>query len=107
MAGSGATRKGMTQGQLARRSGLARSTISRLMSSEGLPSLDTVSKLQRALPGLLTPASVPHYLDSGGQPAARVEYALRMDDALTKQDVQEVMTIYLGMRRQAASRQRR
>src|SRR5664280_961590 len=77
----------LTQRQLAQRSGVDHSTISRLMRGDRTPSLRTVTLLARGL-GL---SQDPGWLDAqsfgtSDSPAARVEYALRSDGLLTDPD---------------------
>ena len=89
----------LTQRQLAQRSGVDHSTISRLMREDRVPSLLTATLLAR---GLGIPQD-PARLDAGsfgerGSPVARVEYALRSDDLLSEADVRQIMNVYLGVR---------
>ena len=73
----------LTQRQLAQKSGVDHSTISRLTRGDRAPSLRTATLLARGL-GM---AKGLAWLDDQslgrtGAPAARVEYALRSDDLL-------------------------
>lgn len=91
----------LSQEQLARRSGVHRSTITRLVSGERRPTLDTARRLAAALGihdgegGVL---SID--LESGAaDPIARVERALRGDPQLTDDGLRRVMRAYLAARR--------
>lgn len=93
----------MSQRQLAAQSGVNHSTISRLISDDRMPSLRTATKLARGLreigaesEGLAYFAAQPNRT---ALPHARVERALRGDDALTEADVRELMRTYIGVRR--------
>lgn len=95
--------KKMSQRQLAQQSGVDHSTISRLVRGDRTPSLGTATKLARGLRELRDDADTPHYFGFVGahaasHPTARVEYALRADDALTEAQVREVMERYLSAR---------
>jgi transcriptional regulator with XRE-family HTH domain len=92
------TRK-LTQRQLAQKSGVDHSTISRLTRGDRDPSLRTATMLVRGLGmaqdlGRLDDDS----LGRSGSPAARVEYALRSDDLLSEIEVREIMNVYLAAR---------
>jgi transcriptional regulator with XRE-family HTH domain len=100
----------MSQRQLADRSGVDHSTISRLTRSERVPSLDTATKLAEAF-GSLHPDSgvVPHLalMERGpANPLAWVERALRSDDLLGEEQVRQVMRLYLAVRRPRISADR-
>jgi transcriptional regulator with XRE-family HTH domain len=86
--------KKITQRQLAERSGVDHSTISRLMRGSRVPSLGTVESLERGLR--------ERYNSSGPaletNPAARVEHALRADSLLSESQVRELMERYLRLR---------
>jgi transcriptional regulator with XRE-family HTH domain len=89
----------LTQRQLAQKSGVDHSTISRLMRGNRTPSLRTATLLAR---GLGLPQD-PGWLDGqsfgrSDTPAARVEYALRSDDLLTEAAVVRIMQVYLAAR---------
>jgi transcriptional regulator with XRE-family HTH domain len=89
----------LTQRQLAQKSGVDHSTISRLMRGDRTPSLRTATLLAR---GLGFPQD-PGWLDGqsfgrSDSPAARVEYALRSDGLLTEAAVGKIMNVYLGAR---------
>jgi transcriptional regulator with XRE-family HTH domain len=95
--------KKMSQRQLAQASGVDHSTISRLVRGDRTPSLGTATKLARGLREIRDDADAPQYLGlvSGGttmNPTARVEYALRADDALGEAHVRQVMEYYLAVR---------
>jgi transcriptional regulator with XRE-family HTH domain len=90
----------LTQRQLAQRSGVDHSTISRLIRERRSPKLETVALLARGLglPSHETEVDDP----SIGRPRRRiadVEYALRCDDTLSESEVGEVMAFYLALRR--------
>lgn len=94
----------MSQRQLALQSGVDHSTISRLIKGDRMPSLGTATKLARGLREIREHADGPSYFASLSSrqmlPTARVEYALRGDDALTEADVRELMQAYLALRAQ-------
>ena len=94
--------KKMSQRQLALQSGVDHSTISRLIKGDRMPSLGTATKLARGLREIREDGDGPAYFASLSRsqqlPTARVEYALRGDDALTEADVREVMQSYLIVR---------
>jgi transcriptional regulator with XRE-family HTH domain len=95
--------KKMSQRQLAQASGVDHSTISRLVRGDRTPSLGTATKLARGLRELRDDADAPQYLGlvSSGvtvNPTARVEYALRADDALGEPQVRQIMEYYLAVR---------
>ncbi len=89
----------MSQRLLAERSGVDHSTISRIVSGERTPRLDTAAKLTRELGGVAerdrisTGAPPP-----GSHPTARVEEALRADALLSESQVRQVMEYYLAAR---------
>jgi transcriptional regulator with XRE-family HTH domain len=94
--------KKMSQRQLALQSGVDHSTISRLIKGDRMPSLGTATKLARGLREIRDEAEGPAYFASLAArqllPTARVEYALRGDDALSDADVRELMQLYIGVR---------
>jgi transcriptional regulator with XRE-family HTH domain len=94
--------KKMSQRQLAQQSGVDHSTISRLVRGDRMPSLGTATKLARGLRELGENDEGPQYLGlmGGGvqNPTARVEYALRADEALSEPQVRQVMEYYLAIR---------
>ena len=92
----------MSQRQLAQQSGVDHSTISRFVRGDRMPSLGTATKLARGLRELGENDDGPQYLGliGGGvqNPTARVEYALRADEALSEAQVRQVMEYYLAVR---------
>ncbi len=95
--------KKMSQRQLAQASGVDHSTISRLVRGDRTPSLGTATALARGLREIHDDADAPQYLGlvSGGttmNPTARIEYALRADEALGEAQVRQVMEYYLAVR---------
>lgn len=100
--------KKMSQRQLALQSGVDHSTISRLIRGDRMPSLGTATALARGLREIHPDADTAQYLGLVGgasvtSPIARVEYALRADEALNEPDVREIMGRYLAVRRQATT----
>jgi transcriptional regulator with XRE-family HTH domain len=85
----------MSQRQLAERSGVDHSTISRLVRGHRVPSLETATKLMRALDEF---GPSPALAELPGQSMARVEHALRADKALHERDIKKIMYCYLGSR---------
>jgi transcriptional regulator with XRE-family HTH domain len=101
--------KKMSQRQLAQQSGVDHSTISRLVRGDRMPSLGTATKLARGLRELSETDDGPQYLglmQGGGthNPTARVEYALRADEALGEAHVRQVMEYYLAVRMRHVNR---
>ena len=101
------TRK-ITQRQLAERSGVHHSTISRVVAGRNSVNLDTAIRVLRAL-GVSTDESRTPYPfgrvpRSRLHPTAFVEHALRSDSALTDPQVRQIMNFYLGVRRRASLR---
>ncbi len=94
--------KKMSQRQLALQSGVDHSTISRLIKGDRMPSLGTATKLARGLREIRDESEGPAYFASLSArqvlPTARVEYALRGDEALTDGDVRELMQSYITTR---------
>jgi len=94
--------KKMSQRQLAQQSGVDHSTISRLIRGDRMPSLGTATKLARGLREIREDADTPQYLglvtSGSANPTARVEYALRADDALGEPQVRQIMEYYLAVR---------
>jgi transcriptional regulator with XRE-family HTH domain len=94
--------KKMSQRQLALQSGVDHSTISRLIKGDRMPSLGTATKLARGLREIRDEVEGPAYFASLTArqllPTARVEYALRGDDALEDRDVRELMQAYIAVR---------
>ncbi len=90
--------------QLARRSGVHRSTITRLVSGERRPTLETARRLVSALGGGHADGATPAiFADDLGtasaDPITRVERALRGDTDLTDDGLRRVMRAYLDERR--------
>jgi transcriptional regulator with XRE-family HTH domain len=96
--------KKMSQRQLAMQSGVDHSTISRLIKGDRMPSLGTATKLASGLREIHEQSDGPGYFASLSSrqhlPTARVEYALRADDALGEADVRDLMQAYLALRTQ-------
>jgi transcriptional regulator with XRE-family HTH domain len=94
--------KKMSQRQLAQQSGVDHSTISRLIRGDRMPSLGTATKLARGLREIRedTDTSAALGVVSVGpqNPTARVEYALRADEALSEPQVRQIMEYYLAVR---------
>lgn len=92
----------MTQRQLGARSGVNHSTISRLLTGDRTPSLNTATKLARALRKVGHDDDAARYFDDLSDaafvPTQRVEAALRGDEDLDVQDVRELMHAYLRVR---------
>ena len=90
----------LTQRQLAYKSGVDHSTISRLMRGNRTPSLRTADRLARALGmGAGLDDADRQGLPRTESPLARVEHALRLDDLLSEAQVRQVMHVYLATRR--------
>src|SRR5512144_2161700 len=94
--------KKMSQRQLAQQSGVDHSTISRLIRGDRMPSLGTATKLARGLREIREDSDTSSTLgvvSVGPQnPTARVEYALRADEALSEPQVRQIMEYYLAVR---------
>ncbi len=94
--------KKMSQRQLAQQSGVDHSTISRLIRGDRMPSLGTATKLARGLREIREDADTATALGvvsvAPQNPTARVEYALRADEALTEPQVRQIMEYYLAVR---------
>lgn len=90
----------LTQRQLAQKAGVHHSTISRLMRGSRVPSLRTANLLARSLGMPDGLAGLDRQGPERAQsPAARVEYALRLDDDLSDAQVRSIMNVYLSARR--------
>ncbi len=89
----------LTQRQLAHKSGVNHSTVSRLMREGRTPSLRTAALLARGL-GLANGLDwlEPRTYDVTELAPARVEHALRLDQVLSDAQVREVMLVYLAAR---------
>jgi transcriptional regulator with XRE-family HTH domain len=103
--------KKMSQRQLAQRSGVDHSTISRLIRGDRMPSLGTATRLARGLRELRDDGDAQSALGliAGTtvvpqNPTARVEYALRADEGLSEAQVRQVMEYYLAVRLRRFSR---
>jgi transcriptional regulator with XRE-family HTH domain len=93
----------MSLRQLAHRSGVNVSTVSRIVRGERRPTLRTAVRLARVVResadepsatrffGSLTPESL--------DPVREVERALRADEQMDDEDIRRVMQVYLGARR--------
>jgi transcriptional regulator with XRE-family HTH domain len=97
----------MSQRQLAARSGVSHSTVSRLVASDRQPSLATATKIARVFSDAgeappMGPELVPPSL--AADPVARVERALRADYGLTDAQVRRLMFQYLSERRSVGDR---
>ena len=94
--------KKMSQRQLAMHAGVDHSTISRLLRGDRTPSLDTATKLARGLREVFDETDTTRYFgvveNATVNPVARVEYALRADDALSEAQVRRLMEYYLSLR---------
>ena len=89
----------LTQRQLAQKSGVDHSTVSRLMRGDRTPSLRTAGLLAHGL-GMAEGLDWPdrQTLGETASPAARVEHALRLDELLSETQVRELMNAYLATR---------
>src|ERR1044072_3447663 len=100
--------KKMSQRQLAQQSGVDHSTISRLIRGDRMPSLGTATKLARGLREIRddsdTSAALGVVSVGPQNPTARVEYALRADEALSEPQVRQIMEYYLAVRVRRFSR---
>ena len=96
----------MSLRQLAERSGVNASTVSRIARGTRSPSLRTALRLMRVFHSA-DPGTDPsrHLYSVSGQvdPVTRIERALRADIHLSDADVTRVMTVYHGLRRLAPS----
>jgi transcriptional regulator with XRE-family HTH domain len=92
----------MSQRQLAAQTGVNHSTISRLVRGTRTPSLETATRLARGLREVASESDTPVYFDrlasAPAHPAARVEYALRADEALSEDEVRRLMALYIAVR---------
>ncbi len=96
----------MSQRQLAHLSGVNHSTISRLLAGDRIPSLETATKLARALriPNEDIAAELGFVTGRPAMPTQRVEAALRGDETLDDNDVRELMAEYIARRRRLTLR---
>jgi transcriptional regulator with XRE-family HTH domain len=93
----------MSLRQLADRSGVNASTVSRILRGERRPTLRTAVRLARAVRGTTDETSASHYfgrLPEATDPVAIVERALRADEELNDAQVGRVMSLYLSLRRE-------
>jgi transcriptional regulator with XRE-family HTH domain len=84
----------LSQRQLAERSGVSHSTISRILNGTRTPSLGTAARLAKALGHdsvLFAPLPAPDAIN-------RVERALRHDPMMLPTDIGRVMDLYLSLR---------
>lgn len=93
--------KRMSQRQLAERSGVDKSTISRLIRQARVPSYSTVLKLAAGLREENADSGPVFRTMALGHPIAQVEYALRSDGDLDDITVAMIMDRYLELRRRA------
>jgi len=84
----------MSQRQLAMRSGVHHSTISRLINGGRTPSIRTAIRVAR----ILDPKGLNPFVQKPADQPIRVEHALRSDPALRPGDVRELMRDYLRVR---------
>lgn len=93
----------MSLRQLAHRSGVNVSTVSRIVRGERRPTLRTAVRLARVVRETADESSATRFFGSltaeSLDPVREVERALRMDDSLEDDDVRRVMQIYLQARR--------
>jgi len=90
----------MSQRQLAQRSGVDHSSISRLIRGNRVPSLRTAMRIAHSVDlSELDTDGLPSEVARNGRATARVEYALRADGWLGEADVREIMLYYLAVRR--------
>jgi transcriptional regulator with XRE-family HTH domain len=89
----------LTLRQLAQKSGVDHSTISRLMRGDRVPSLRTATRLAYGL-GIADGLDWlgPRSLGGTASPAARVEHALRLDDLLSETEDGKIMNVHLATR---------
>ncbi len=96
----------MSLRQLAERSGVNASTISRILRGERRPTLRTAVRIARAVQGSTDETAATHYfgaLRGERDPVASVERALRSDHGLEDGEVRRVMSLYLTLRRDPRS----
>src|SRR5688572_27219968 len=100
----------MSLRQLAHRSGVNVSTVSRIVRGERRPTLRTAVRLAKVVRDSADESSATRFFGSLTQehldPVREVERALRADDALADADVRRVMQLYLGARRAPDAGQR-
>ncbi len=83
----------ISQRQLAERSGVAHSTVSRILAGGRVPTLSTANRLVRALGH----ESI-HALEMAHDAVTRVERALRLDRLLDARSADRIMQLYLSLR---------
>lgn len=92
----------MSVRQLAHRSGVAASTVSRVLRGHRRPTLSTTLKLIRAIGAERAASAAANLLGpsdgSSSDPAGLVERALRSDEWLRDADVRQAMSVYLDLR---------
>jgi transcriptional regulator with XRE-family HTH domain len=97
----------MSLRQLALRSGVNVSTVSRIIRGERRPTLRTAVRLARVVRDTADESTATRFFGSltpeSLDPVREVERALRADDELDDADVRRVMKVYLGARRGAAA----
>jgi transcriptional regulator with XRE-family HTH domain len=93
----------MSLRQLAHRSGVNVSTVSRIVRGERRPTLSTAVRLARVVREAADEPSATRFFGSltsdSLDPIREVERALRADDRLNDRDVRRVMQAYLDARR--------
>jgi transcriptional regulator with XRE-family HTH domain len=93
----------MSLRQLAHRSGVNVSTVSRIVRGERRPTLRTAVRLARVVRETADEPSATRFFGSltaeSLDPVGEVERALRADDRMDDDDVRRVMQVYLGARR--------
>jgi transcriptional regulator with XRE-family HTH domain len=93
----------MSLRQLAHRSGVNVSTVSRIVRGERRPTLRTAVRLARVVRDTADESSATRFFGSltaeSLDPVREVERALRADDTLRDDDVRRVMQVYLAARR--------
>jgi transcriptional regulator with XRE-family HTH domain len=97
----------MSLRQLAHRSGVNVSTVSRIVRGERRPTLHTAVRLARVVRDAADESSATRFFGSLTaehlDPVREVERALRADDQLEDEDVRRVMEAYLAARRSAVN----
>jgi transcriptional regulator with XRE-family HTH domain len=93
----------MSLRQLAHRSGVNVSTVSRIVRGERRPTLQTAVRLARVVRDTADESSATRFFGSltaeSLDPVREVERALRADGSLEDEDVRRVMQVYLTARR--------
>lgn len=90
----------LSQRQLADRSGVDHSTISRILTSGHVPTLRTAVRLAQGLGAEAIPIRTT--AGDGDQAIRRVEHALRADPAMSEAAVVRTMLVYLRERSPAS-----